>query len=171
MKYRQDEIRTERVEKRLPKFEEIPDVGLFLEQTAKYLSKYTALLNERPVTGSMVSNYVKKGLVANPVKKQYGPEQIATLLIISLVKPILLLEEIQFLLQLAEETGSIQETYSFFREELEKAVNGVKNGSFGDAESTDRSVNAVRELMRSTVLAVAQRAALEEQFMQVRANR
>ncbi|MDY3052105.1 MAG: DUF1836 domain-containing protein [Ndongobacter sp.] len=163
MEYRQDEVRAE---KRLPKFDEIPDVGLFLEQTAKYLSKYTALLNERPVTGSMISNYVKKGLVANPVKKQYGPEQIAVLLIISLVKSVLLLEEIQFLLELAEETGSVRETYHVFREELEEALHGAAEAERNDADKTE-----ARALMRSTVFAVAQRAALEEQFMQARANR
>ena len=53
---------------KLPKYEEIPNVGLYLEQTAKYISEYLAPLQDGAITGSMISNYVKKGLVSNPVK-------------------------------------------------------------------------------------------------------
>ena len=38
------------------------------------------------LTASMVSNYVKKGLVSNPVKKQYSREQISYLIYISIAK-------------------------------------------------------------------------------------
>ena len=39
----------------LPPFDEIPDVGLFLDQTAKYVSEYLKPLQETALTGSMVS--------------------------------------------------------------------------------------------------------------------
>ena len=62
---------------RLPHYWEIPSVGLFLDQTAKYVSEYLKPLQDASLTGSMISNYVKKGLLSNPVKKQYSREQIA----------------------------------------------------------------------------------------------
>ena len=53
----------------LPSYNEIPNVGLYLEQTAKYISEYLTCLGDFALTGSMISNYVKKGLIKNPVKK------------------------------------------------------------------------------------------------------
>ena len=55
---------------RLPAYDAIPDVGLYLEQTAKYISDYLAPVCALPITGSMISNYVKKGLIKSPVRKQ-----------------------------------------------------------------------------------------------------
>ena len=45
---------------RMPRYHEIPDVGLYLEQTIKYINSCLAPL-DIAVTASMVSNYVKKG--------------------------------------------------------------------------------------------------------------
>ena len=44
----------------LPRYQEIPDVGLYLEQTAKYIDSYLSPLEDISITGSMISNYVKK---------------------------------------------------------------------------------------------------------------
>ena len=67
----------------LPAYQEIPDVGLYLEQTAKYISDALAPIQDTPITGSMISNYVKKGLISKPVRKQYNREQIAQLIFIA----------------------------------------------------------------------------------------
>ena len=83
----------------LPNYDQIPDVGLYLEQVTKYLNAYLEPLGCAPLTGSMISNYVKKDLVKNPVKKQYGREHIARLLMIAVAKTVLSLEEIQQLLK------------------------------------------------------------------------
>ena len=61
---------------RLPRYAEIPTVGLYLAQTIKYINAHLAPLGCLELTGSMVSNYVKKGLIPAPVRKQYFPEQI-----------------------------------------------------------------------------------------------
>ena len=52
----------------LPRYQEIPDVGLYLVQAAKYINSCMAPLGETALTSSMISNYVKKGLIGNPVK-------------------------------------------------------------------------------------------------------
>ena len=79
---------------RLPRYNEIPNVGLYLEQATKYVGEYLAPLGEYTLTPSMISNYVKKGLIANPVKKQYGREQIAYLIFITVAKTVLSLEDL-----------------------------------------------------------------------------
>ena len=56
----------------LPEYREIPDVGLYLDQVVKYLNGYLDLYPELPVTGSMISNYVKLKLVPKAMKKAYS---------------------------------------------------------------------------------------------------
>ena len=48
---------------RLPRYEEIPNVGLYLEQVTKYISEYLDPIQEGALTASMISNYVKKHLI------------------------------------------------------------------------------------------------------------
>ena len=52
---------------RLPRYEEIPNVGLYLEQTTKYIAEYLNPVQEGALTASMISNYVKKHLITSPV--------------------------------------------------------------------------------------------------------
>ena len=42
---------------RMPRYDELPNVGLYLEQTVKYINECLSPLNI-PVTSSMISNYV-----------------------------------------------------------------------------------------------------------------
>ena len=65
---------------RLPLYREIPDVGLYLEQVTKFIGEALGPLGCEVLTGSMVSNYVKKGLIRSPEKKQYRRDQIAQLM-------------------------------------------------------------------------------------------
>lgn len=46
---------------RMPRYKEIPNVGLYLEQTVKYINECLAPI-EISITPSMLSNYVKKGI-------------------------------------------------------------------------------------------------------------
>ena len=57
---------------RLPRYDEIPDVGLYLEQVAKYISGFCSPLFGESLTPAMISNYVKKGLIENPVNPFTG---------------------------------------------------------------------------------------------------
>lgn len=56
---------------RLPRYAQIPDIGLYLEQVVRYVNSHLAPLGEPELTGSMVSNYVKQGLLPAPQKKLY----------------------------------------------------------------------------------------------------
>jgi len=62
---------------RLPRYSQLPDMGLYLEQTAKYINQCLSALGSDEITGSMIRNYVKMGLVPNPVHKQYYAHHIS----------------------------------------------------------------------------------------------
>ena len=58
----------------LPRYAQIPGVGLYLEQVVRYINAHLAPLGEPELTSSMVSNYVKQGLIPAPVRKLYTAE-------------------------------------------------------------------------------------------------
>ena len=47
----------------LPTYREIPEVGLYLDQTVKYINTAYEALPNLEITSSMVSNYVKQGII------------------------------------------------------------------------------------------------------------
>jgi len=107
---------------RLPRYNEIPNVGLYLEQATKYVGEYLSPLGEFTLTPSMISNYVKKGLIANPVKKQYGREQIAYLFFIAVAKSVLSLDALTGFIKLQQQTYTLPKAYDYFAEELENLL-------------------------------------------------
>ena len=107
---------------RLPRYAEIPNVGLYLEQATKYVCEYLAPLGEFSLTPSMISNYVKKGLIANPVKKQYGREQIAYLFFIAVAKSVLSLDALTGFIKLQQQTYTLPKAYDYFCDEFENLL-------------------------------------------------
>ena len=106
---------------RMPRFHELPDVGLYLDQTTKYINGFLSPLGWE-ITGSMISNYVKKGLIANPVKKQYNAEQIAYLFFIAIAKNALSMENIKKLLDIQKKEYEPHVAYDYFCNELENML-------------------------------------------------
>jgi len=148
---------------RLPRYTEIPDVGLYLEQTVKYISGFLDPLNQGIITASMVSNYVKKGLIANPVKKQYNREQIAYLIFIILAKNVLSLDNLSRFIALQKRTYSSQIAYDYFCREFENVLQHV----FGFKDKLDAvGVESSNEkiMLRNTIIAVAHKIYLDSCF-------
>ena len=57
---------------RLPRYDEITDVGLYLDQTTRYINEYMFPLSEdMAITSSMISNYVKIHLIPSPSSEFY----------------------------------------------------------------------------------------------------
>lgn len=107
---------------RLPRYNEIPDVGLYLEQTTKYISGYLAPVLDGGLTPSMISNYVKRGLIPSPVKKQYSREQIAYLFFIAAAKNVLSLDALDGFIRLQQQTYDLQKAYNYFADEFENLL-------------------------------------------------
>lgn len=107
---------------RLPRYQEIPDVGLYLEQTTKYIAGFLDPVLEGSLTASMISNYVKKGLIESPVKKQYSREQIAYLFFIAMAKNVLSLDALRGFILLQKQTYDLEKAYNYFVEEFENLL-------------------------------------------------
>lgn len=118
----------------LPRYNEIPDVGLFLEQTVRLINGYLSPLEGFELTNSMVSNYVKQKIIAPPVKKLYHREQIARLIFLAVAKSILSLENIQQFFVLQMESYPLEKAYNYFCAEFENILQFV----FGNKVAIDK---------------------------------
>lgn len=118
---------------RMPRYDELPNGGLYLDQTAQYMNQILKPLGCVSITTSMISNYVKKGLIAAPVKKRYYAEQIAYLFYVTVAKHVLTLEHIQMLKEVQEKSYTKEVAYDYLGAEFENALHAV----FGIKESLD----------------------------------
>ena len=102
----------------LPRWNELPDLELYMDQVLSLASRYLGALpggEETALTAAMVNNYVKLGLVPPPVKKRYGREQLSRLLIVSLMKSGFPIPAIKRLLDDARTRHGPEELYEIFR--------------------------------------------------------
>ena len=147
----------------LPRYEEIPNVGLYLEQTSKYISEYLACLGDFALTGSMISNYVKKGLISNPVK-------IAYLIFIAVAKTVLSMEDIRLLIQLQKDAYTSQKAYEYFRLELENVlfyVFGLKE----ELKLVGNDRTDTKNMLRTVIVTAAHKAYLDKYFVALHAEK
>ncbi len=153
----------------LPKYSEIPNVGLFLEQVSKYINEYLSPLGEPGLTGSMISNYVKKGIIDNPVKKQYGREQIAYLIFIAIAKTVLSLEDISTMIELQKETCAAEEAYAYFRERFMDILEAVIDERDVTTEP-DEAGALIKKLSTNLMITAAHKICMDMKFAAIRMN-
>lgn len=141
---------------RLPRYHEIPNVGLYLEQTTKYVNQCIHPLGFEDVTSTMIRNYVKHGLITNPIHKQYSADQIAHLIALALLKQVTPLEHINalFLILAQGERYTVPVAYDYFCEELENILY-FRFGLKDTVEDVGVTSSLEKEMLRSAVTAVS----------------
>ena len=104
---------------RLPEWDEIPEIGLYMEQVLSLLKQYLDYLppelrQTEPITAAAINNYVRTKLLPEPKKKRYYRIHLAYLLMICTLKQSLSLSMLQTLLpgNLPEE--DVHRAYSSF---------------------------------------------------------
>ena len=144
----------------LPRYADLPQMGLYLDQTVQYVNSYFRTFCGVELTSSMVSNYVKKGILSHPVRKKYARDQIASLMYIAVSKTVLSMENIDALFKMQRAHCSAGAAYDYFCDEMENCLPFV----FGcTREIRDLAVDAADEklLLRSTILAAANKMYLD----------
>lgn len=138
----------------LPRYDQLPYVGLYLEQTAQYINQCLQPLGFSETTGSMIRNYVKMGLVAKPVQKQYLADHVAHLISISILKHVLPLEQVHFLFSRQEEVYTVPVAYDYFCMEMENILR-VRFGLKDTLEQIGVADTLEKEILRSAIVAVS----------------
>ncbi len=154
---------TQAVERfRLPRYQEIPNVGLYLEQTGKYVNEYLAPLGEFSLTSSMISNYVKKGLIDSPVKKQYSRDQIAYLFFIAVGKSVLSLDALASFIRIQQRTYPLQRAYDYFCAEFENVLQFAFEVKELLESSDDADSSIEKRMLLTCITAAVQKVYLEK---------
>ena len=138
----------------MPKYEELPNDGLYLEQTTQYINSVLEPLGCMSITSSMISNYVKKGIIAPPIKKLYYAEQIAYLFYIAIAKNVLSLEHIVYLRQMQEKSYPKEIAYDYLCDEFENVLFHI----FGLKEKIEdirRTKSDEKMLFREVIIAAS----------------
>lgn len=106
---------------RLPKWEDIPNFGLYMEQVIALLQDYLDYLpeelkEEQFITAATINNYVRKKVMPEPIKKKYFREHIAYLIIICTMKQCLSIPTLQTMLPPDLSSEVLQEVYTSYVE-------------------------------------------------------
>ena len=138
----------------LPRYAELPSVGLYLEQTVTYINHCLKPLGCMEITSSMVRNYVKQGLIANPVNKHYDVNQIAYLISVTILKQVMPLEHIQKMFFRQRVVYANVVAYDYFCMELENVLY-YRFGLKEQIEDVGVTSSIEKEMLRSAITAVS----------------
>lgn len=103
---------------RLPSWEALPDMELYMDQVISLANRYLNLFPQddtNPViTASAVNNYVRLRMMPAPERKRYSRHHMACVIMICVLKQSLSLAEIQRILPLEMTEENIRQTYNDF---------------------------------------------------------
>ena len=151
----------------LPRYEELPNVGLYLDQTVQYVNSFFRSFPGMELTAAMVSNYVKKDLLSHPVKKKYTRDQLAYLIYIAVAKNVLSMENIQLMFRIQKQTYPASTAYNYFCDELENYLSYVF-GLKEEASTIGSDSGDEKFLLRSTIIPAAHKIYLDCCFAALR---
>ena len=100
-----------------PKWEDIPNIDLYLDQVLLYVNQVCAPISpdkDKGLTASMVNNYVKHGYLTKPDKKKYQRRQIARLIAITTLKSVFSIQEMAQTLNTLQTQASSDQLYDAF---------------------------------------------------------
>ncbi len=154
---------------RMPRSAEVASIGLYLDQTTKYINEVFRPLGCVEVTPSMISNYVKKKYIGKPIKKLYSREQIICLMFIALAKLVLSMDNIDMFLK-TDPFPMDGDEYDSFCDSFENILGSVFG--FGKLTAADVSPESEKERFAvSLMTAIAHYIYLNDCFEHMSAKR
>lgn len=148
---------------KLPRYDDLPEVELYLDQTTAYISERLEILGDVKLTSSMISNYVKHKIIRRPVKKRYAADQIAELFFIAVTKNVMQLSDLKAAIELQRRTYSTKVAYNYFVEELENIlpyVFGLKT----DLDEIGNEHTEYQRMLHNIIMAVSYKAYIDKYY-------
>lgn len=150
----------------IPRWNELPEIDLYLDQVVNYLEKYLEQYNfnkeDKIITKTMINNYVKLGIMPAPEKKKYSREHIAYLIVICVLKQVYSINDIGKLISLTIQSFEIGKAYNRFCANLEVSVKNVfSRKEFPNTEKMTEE----QYLLKNVVQSVADKLYVEIKFL------
>ena len=160
---------------KLPRWENFPDIELYMDQVVAVMEKALELYNKvgeeesRLITPSIINNYVKLKVIPAPNKKKYNREHLAYLVMICILKQTLAISSIVKIIESNLESKKINELYNEFCGIYENVIPFVNIGEpffEGDEQnelsSLDREDDINGFILKSAILSTAGKFVCEE---------
>ena len=150
----------------MPRWDELPDLDLYLDQVVNYLEKYlvnyTANKEEKIITKTMINNYVKQGIMPAPEKKKYNRTHLAYLLVIGILKQVYSINDIGKLISLTIEHYELKKAYNRFCANLELSIKHIfSKKEFPNSEKMTEE----QYLLKNVVQSCANKLYVETMFL------
>lgn len=149
---------------KLPRWENFPDIDLYMDQVVAVMEKALALYNKngaeesKLITPSIINNYVKLKIIPAPVKKRYNKEHLAYLVMICILKQTLAISSIVKMINLQLDKKSVKQLYNEFCTIYENVIPFVSMEDNGpnaadDLPEDSDDINAF--ILKSAILSTA----------------
>ncbi len=126
-------------EQRPDRWDELPDIPLYMDQVVSYLSRQMIPTGDGDtLTSAMINNYIKDGLVERANGKKYDQEHLAYLTAISALKQVMSVREMKVITTVGREMRSPDRQYEYFCEYLDQAMADTADRL--DEGTTDRDL-------------------------------
>lgn len=150
----------------IPRWNELPEIDLYLDQVVNYLEKYVEQYNankeDKIITKTMINNYVKIGIMPAPEKKKYSREHIAYLIVICILKQVYSINDIGKLISLTIQYFELSKAYNRFCANLEISVKNVfTRKEFPNVEKMTEE----QYLLKNVVQSIADKLYVEMKFL------
>ena len=150
----------------IPRWNELPEIDLYLDQVVnyleKYLTQYSVNKEDKIITKTMINNYVKQGIMPAPEKKKYSRAHIAYLMVICILKQVYSISDIGKLISLTIQYFELSKAYNRFCANLEISVKNVFSKK--EFPNTDRMTEE-QYLLKNVVQSVADKLYVEMKFL------
>ena len=150
----------------IPRWNELPEIDLYLDQVVnyleKYLSQYSTNKEDKIITKTMINNYVKQGIMPAPEKKKYSRSHIAYLMVICILKQVYSISDIGKLISLTIQYFELSKAYNRFYANFEISVkNAFSRKQFPKVEKMTEE----QYLLKNVVQSVADKLYVEMKFL------
>lgn len=145
-----------------PLWEDLPNEGLRSKQVIEYIEQaLSSIVIEGPIiTATMIQNYRKWGVIDRKPGRMYYRDDIARLIVISIYKQILTIDEIKKGTDLSLRQQSLEKSYNSFASVLTDAISYINKAFDNEGNLTIKEEKFNYKEVGLSVLAFAYAAKL-----------
>lgn len=153
------ELITRLAVERPAEWESLPDIELYRDQVLNYMKRQHPLqAEEGRLTGAMINNYIKSGLLPRANGKKYTKDHLVYLTAICSLKQVLSVGETDELLKLQPNIADARE---FYREYLDKMEEAFKETA-GQLDENNTKEQLAAVALQLAISSYAKKLACEE---------
>lgn len=117
------ELKQRLTEERPALFEALPDIELYKDQVLTYMQRQHVLAQSQDeLTGAMINNYIKSGLLPRPQGKRYTKQHLAYLTAICQLKQLFCVADVDALLKAQPDLPDTERFYTRYTDALNRAL-------------------------------------------------